>query len=372
MAMSDEEYRRLDEQYSARRAAFDSKVWCFSLLEKVIDGHATFGERADDLDRQFHKQAERRLLPPDYWDGFYLWRDIVGFHRMITRLSSAEIPLEEELMGEVLMGTTRMEEEYRRGFDDTMHQLSQCSKSLDSELRTVYAPSLFSKNPVLFAGVFEDMPPAERDYARRKVLENLDAEYSAFGETIASLSEQHYFVNRIAEGKSHIFATFAVEATMLRNGFRWLLPSRSERMKLSSEEFEERCRPYEKKLFTFTRVVDALTGERVDYDAFDFDEAVIYTLRGKTPEIVGRKWDAFEFIYGEFERYIALSERLDKKIALVLAPRFVTAQPELFRQAYVAAHPIEREYVRERLLKALGAGAVRDMSEDELLKFLDN
>lgn len=372
--LSKEEYERLESRFADERSFFESKAEEHLFLRQVIAGKTSFAEKEVELFAEYQRDPIGGF---DFGSFVEMVEDISGlelkvYDKMaVDTVLNMDVPQEntvrilEKLPEETTQVLDKPLEKYRSV--DLFKPIAEACAELDRRVRWCYGLAFLRQAPEAFEELCSEMEPAELEYTRMKMFEQLDAEYAGFGKTLNSFCEQHKFIDRIVDGK----ATFADTARELIQGFNEILPTRSERRRLP-KELEERSKPYMENLVAFTEAVDTLTGEQMEYEFLGFHEVVQSSLWGLTIELVGGKWDVRAFINGEFDRYIALSETLDNKLALYLAPRFVTAQPEVFKEAYAAPHPIEQEYVRDRLVRALGAGAVRNMSEDELLKFLDS
>ena len=355
MTLSDEEYKRLDAEYAAEREFFEAKAEQYPFLKDVMASRKSFAEKEIELFAEYQRD-QTAIADLDFGSFVGIIEDIAGielnvFDRML--METFLLILDEKPGGYTAEGMFK--------------PIAEACAELDRRIRRCYSLAFLRQMPEAFEEECSTLEPAELEYARIKVFEQLDAEYAAFGETLNFFCEQYGFVEQIVDGK----ATFADTAHSLVERIDDMLPSFRELLwKLPTGEVPERSKPYLEELVSFTDAVDELTGEEIEYEVLNFRSMVGYALGGSI--IMKKGWNMYIFIDEEFERYLVLSEKLDRKLCLHLSPRFVTEAPDRFREAYSAAHSLEKEYVRDRLLKAVGAGAVRGMSEDELLKFLNS
>lgn len=351
MALSEDEYERLEARFAEERQFFESKAKEYPLLEEVIVGKTSFAEKEVDLFAGYQRHERLGL-------------DFASFADMVEDLAGAKLNIADRMLLDAAILIFDIPPE-KCTQEDLFKPIAEACAELDRRIRRCYGLALLRQAPEAFEELCSGMEPAELEYTRMTMLEQLGDEYAAFSNALGSLCEQHPFVQRIMDEK----ATFASMARSLNDRFGEMQPTFREQWgQRYLGEVPERCKPYLEELVSFTGAVDSLSGEEAKHEVLDFTTTVEFLLGGMI--IKKKNWDMHAFINKEFKRYTALSEMLDKKIALLLAPRLVTEAPERFREAYAAAHPIEREYVRHRLVKAVGAGAVRDMGEDELLRFL--
>lgn len=173
MALSDEEYKRLDAEYAAKREHFDSRVKHYSLLEDVINGKATFENRALELSREFRKLLPK--IPGNLLNGQDYMKKLMSFIGMIENLYPARIPISEQAFRDYLTGKRRMRKEDWPGTNEVFDHLGAVSKMLDRKVRKLYAPTLFQENPRLFREVYADMSLEERAYTEHRLYKMLGA-----------------------------------------------------------------------------------------------------------------------------------------------------------------------------------------------------
>lgn len=174
MALSDEEYKRLDAAYSDRRKFFDSKREQYPLLEDVIQGDDSFTRHALDLDKWFLRQTSKFFINSrealEYVD------EIKSFSAMMEGLCSARIPPDTTAL--IFVIVTRLKtirDTDWPAINGVFDMLWACSKLLDRNVRKLYAPTLFQKNPRLFREVYADMSLEERAYTEARLYRMLDA-----------------------------------------------------------------------------------------------------------------------------------------------------------------------------------------------------
>lgn len=350
--LSEEDYERLEARFAEERRFFESKAEECPLLEEVIAGKTSFAEKEVELFAGYQRHERLGL-------------DFASFADMVEDLAGAKLNIADRMLLDAAILIFDIPPE-KCTQEDLFKPIAEACAGLDRRIRRCYSLPLLRQPPEAFEELCSGMEPAELEHTRMKLFEQLGAEYTAFGNALGSLCEQHPFVQRIMDGK----ATFASMARSLNDRFGEMCPTFREQWgQHYLGELPERCKPYLEELVSFTGAVDSLSGEEVKHEVLDFPTTVEFLLGGLI--IKKKTWgDMHAFINKEFERYTALAGKLDNRLCLHLAPRSVTETPEAFREAYAAAHPLEKEYVRNRLLKAVGAGAVRGMGEDELLRFL--
>ncbi len=349
--LSEEDYGRLEARFAEERQFFESRAERYPFLDDVMAGRTSFADREVELFAEYHRDAMAGL-------------DFGGFVDMVEELTGLQLNMfDRMLIDTALLILDKKPEWYRP--EDMFKPIAEACAGLDRRIRRCYSLPLLRQPPEAFEELCSGMEPAELEHTRMKLFEQLDWEYAAFGNALGSLCEQHPFVKEIMEGR----ATFAGMARSLNDRFGEMRPTFREQWgQRYLGEVAERCKPYLEELVSFTGAVDSLSGEEVKHEVLDFPTTVEFLLGGLI--IKKKTWDMHAFINKEFKRYTALAGKLDNRLCLHLAPRSVTEAPGRFKGVYAAAHPLEREYVKGRLLKAVGAGAVRDMGEDELLRFL--
>lgn len=349
--LSEEDYERLEARFAEERQFFESRAEQHPFLKEVMAGKRTFAEKEVKLFADYQRDGLSCLEFSSFMD---MVEDIAGIEL------NGDLRM---LVDTAFLFQREPPEHYLR--ENWFKPIAEACAGLDRRIRRCYSLPLLRQPPEAFEELCSGMEPAELEHTRMKLFEQLGAEYTAFGNALGSLCEQHPFVQKIMDGK----ATFASMARSLNDRFGEMRPTFREQWgQRYLGEVAERCKPYLEELVSFTGAVDSLSGEEVKHEVLDFPTTVEFLLGGLI--IKKKTWDMHAFINKEFERYTALAGKLDNRLCLHVAPRSVTETPEAFREAYAAAHPLEKEYVRNRLVKAVGAGAVRDMGEDEVLRFL--
>lgn len=175
MALSDEEYRMLDELYSKKRQFFEEWKARYPLLEDVINGKDSFTEHAKDIKRRSLKHV--RKFVTDSRNGERLLQELKGFYVLITDLYFGPVPhmprpFSENQIEDVLMHRLPL---WWPEFHETLDRLCLDATNLDSELRRLYAPTLFYKAPELFRETYAKMKPDVQAYIERTLHRMLGA-----------------------------------------------------------------------------------------------------------------------------------------------------------------------------------------------------